>query len=304
MIEQVLQALTAIRAKHAAETSRFDAAFEPYDRAVLECIAAVAALMPGNSVVERAPWMPAPCGGMAQNCQWVEGQSTACTCMVGPLYAHPPASPPANVEPVLQFDAMAYAKSIVEAVEQGCTYEDRCLAVRDWLARAGLGRPVGQPVAWLIERRVSPPQWSVEDSPSGVGAFYSDIHRAHRFPTRNDAENAMRRMRITPEERGEYFVSEHVWIAHPPASPTADVVPVATCYYCREDRNGVATTDGGFRCPNCKRTWGYAHLPASPTAKLVQVCQRILDRGYISASIEEERDDYIALQNALAKVQP
>lgn len=34
-----------------------------------------------------------------------------------------------------RYDDMAYAKSIVEAVEQGCTYEDRCLAVRDLLAR-------------------------------------------------------------------------------------------------------------------------------------------------------------------------
>ena len=34
-----------------------------------------------------------------------------------------------------RYDDMAYAKSIVEAVEQCCTYEDRCLAVRDLLAR-------------------------------------------------------------------------------------------------------------------------------------------------------------------------
>ena len=40
-------------------------------------------------------------------------------------------------EPVLRYDAMAYAKSIVEAVEQGCTYEVKVLAVRDWLKRAG-----------------------------------------------------------------------------------------------------------------------------------------------------------------------
>lgn len=39
-------------------------------------------------------------------------------------------------EPV--HSAMAYAKSIVEAVEQGCTYEDKVLAVRDFLKRAGV----------------------------------------------------------------------------------------------------------------------------------------------------------------------
>jgi hypothetical protein len=46
-----------------------------------------------------------------------------------------------------------------------------------------------------------------------VGAFYSDIHRAHRFPTQEAAAEAMRRMSISPKERGEYFVSEHAFIA-------------------------------------------------------------------------------------------
>lgn len=69
--------------------------------------------------------------------------------------------------------------------------------------------------AWLIERRVQPPQWSNTSTPTGIGAFYSDVHAAHRFPTREDASEAMRRMRITPEERGQFFVSEHMWTGEP-----------------------------------------------------------------------------------------
>lgn len=76
--------------------------------------------------------------------------------------------------------------------------------------------------AWLIERRVSPPQWSVEERPTGVGAFFSDVHRAYRFQTRDAAERAMRQMCITPEERAEYFVSEHMWITTPSARITGD----------------------------------------------------------------------------------
>lgn len=82
MIEQVLQALTAVRDKHVAEVSRLDTAFEPYDRAVLECIAAVAALVPATGAAQQVSWTPQPCMGMARNCQWVEGQSTTCPCMV------------------------------------------------------------------------------------------------------------------------------------------------------------------------------------------------------------------------------
>lgn len=41
-----------------------------------------------------------------------------------------------------QGEAMSYAKSIVEAVEQGCNYEDKCLAVRDWLLRYRTGQLV------------------------------------------------------------------------------------------------------------------------------------------------------------------
>ena len=42
---------------------------------------------------------------------------------------------------------MSFAKSIVEAVEQGCTYEDRCLAVRDLLAAHRTNRTDATPVA-------------------------------------------------------------------------------------------------------------------------------------------------------------
>lgn len=34
---------------------------------------------------------------------------------------------------------------------------------------------------------------------------------------------------------------------------------------------------------------------------LLEVCQRILDRGYVSESIEEERGDHLALRSAIAK---
>lgn len=35
----------------------------------------------GPSTTDTRPPMPAPCGGMAQNCQWVDGVSTSCSCM-------------------------------------------------------------------------------------------------------------------------------------------------------------------------------------------------------------------------------
>jgi hypothetical protein len=79
-------------------------------------------------------------------------------------------------------------------------------------AEADTARVEEREEAWLIERRVTPPQWSCERDPTGPGAFYSDPHRAHRFPSKAEAEDAMRRMSITPEERGQYFVSEHAWI--------------------------------------------------------------------------------------------
>lgn len=68
---------------------------------------------------------------------------------------------------------------------------------------------------WLIERRVQPPQWSDIRDPMGIGSFWSDVQRAHRFPTREAASEAMRRMSITPEERGQFFVSEHMWTGEP-----------------------------------------------------------------------------------------
>lgn len=77
--------------------------------------------------------------------------------------------------------------------------------------------------SWLIERCVTPPQWATERSPTGVGAFYSDIHRAYRFPTKQAAEDAMRRMSITPTERAEYFVSEHAWVDRQDRTPMPDV---------------------------------------------------------------------------------
>lgn len=47
-------------------------------------------------------------------------------------------------------DDKAYAKSIVDAVEGNWTYEDRCLAVRDLLARHRLAtRTDATPVAWM-----------------------------------------------------------------------------------------------------------------------------------------------------------
>jgi hypothetical protein len=72
-------------------------------------------------------------------------------------------------------------------------------------------KPEGD-IAWLIERRCLPPQYSTEHNPTGPGAFYSDVNRAHRFEDKISAETAMRRMSITEKERGEYFVSEHKWM--------------------------------------------------------------------------------------------
>lgn len=74
---------------------------------------------------------------------------------------------------------------------------------------------MSEKTAWLIERRSQPPQWASTPSPTGIGAFYSDVQRAHRFPTREAASEAMRCMAITPEERGHYFVSEHMWMGEP-----------------------------------------------------------------------------------------
>lgn len=50
--------------------------------------------------------------------------------------------------------------------------------------------------------------------------------------------------------------------------------PVA-CYYCRDDQHGVATADGGFRCPNCKRTWGYTQPPAQDVEALVSALRNV-----------------------------
>lgn len=46
------------------------------------------------------------------------------------------------------------------------------------------------------------------------------------------------------------------------------------CYYCRDDQHGVATSDGGFRCPNCKRFW-QTHPPAQDVEALVSALERI-----------------------------
>lgn len=60
------------------------------------------------------------------------------------------------------YDDIAYAKVIVDDVEKGCTYEDRVLAVRDWLARhriealadaAAEAEPVGYIIAEMLNRR-------------------------------------------------------------------------------------------------------------------------------------------------------
>jgi hypothetical protein len=90
----------------------------------------------------------------------------------------------------------------------------------------------GHNTAWLIERRVSPPEWAFDRDPTGIGAFASDIHRAHRFTSKERAEEAMRGMRITPADRGQFFVSEHIWVnsAETPQSAltaTAGVQPIA-----------------------------------------------------------------------------
>lgn len=77
---------------------------------------------------------------------------------------------------------------------------------------------------WLIERRVDPPQWSVDHAPTGVGAFYQDVQRAHRFPSKAAAETALRRMSITPEERSQFFVSEHIWMSDRVTAQSRDAI--------------------------------------------------------------------------------
>ncbi len=43
-----------------------------------------------------------------------------------------------------------------------------------------------------------------------------------------------------------------------------------------------------------------AHLIAA-APELLKAAERILDRGYVSASIEEEREDHLMLASAIAK---
>lgn len=61
--------------------------------------------------------------------------------------------------------------------------------------------------------------------------------------------------------------AEGVPVVSIPGTPPPYGVPVA-CYHCCDDQHGVATSDGGFRCPNCKRTWGYATPQPDRVAEL------------------------------------
>ena len=132
-----------------------------------------------------------------------------------------------SIEPT-QAD-MAYAKSIVEAVEHGCTYEDRCLAVRDLLARHRLASTPasGEVVAWMYERngkvRISHgersedmlPAWTetpLYAAPAQPAAdlvealkraeqWFRDYERSHRF--KGTADGNMKA--DTNQERADYL---------------------------------------------------------------------------------------------------
>jgi hypothetical protein len=82
--------------------------------------------------------------------------------------------------------------------------------------------------SWLIERRVTPPQWACSQD-AGVGTFYSDVQRAYRWPTKEAAQNALGRALMTPEQRSEYFVSEHIWIDGPAAATPTPASVIEKC---------------------------------------------------------------------------
>lgn len=123
----------------------------------------------------------------------------------------------ASTSPISDETVMAALAAFDPALwDQYVNLGERFSAMRAALEAALSSQPAPQSDAasyWLIERRVQPPQWATTPDPTGIGAFFSDVHRAHRFPTAEAAGEAMRRMSITPKERGEFFVSEHIWMA-------------------------------------------------------------------------------------------
>lgn len=85
------------------------------------------------------------------------------------------------------------------------------------------------------------------------------------------------------------------WIARKPDSPL-HVLISANGEDTDGSRNGgvyVARSQGPDAVAN-------SHLIAA-APDLLQIAERILDRGYVSSSIEEEREDHIALAAAIAK---
>jgi hypothetical protein len=140
-------------------------------------------------------------------------------------------------------------------------------------------------MAWLIERRVSPPQWAVQRDPTGIGAFYSDVQRAYRFRTREAAEEAMRRMRIMPEEREQFFVSEHMWTEQSTAPPSSGEVEAVAREEVRQVLAGVIIAWAEFYPsltpqdaaeaaefgPLLKARWLFGRLLDPPTDSIAEI---------------------------------
>ncbi len=96
-------------------------------------------------------------------------------------------------------------------------------------------------------------------------------------------------------------------IANSPAILAALATQPATSQEGEEDCPGCTGSDpawSGADCPTCDGARTLAATPTPPTLSedLIRVAQRILDRGYVSSCIEEEREDHNALVAALAQV--
>ena len=124
---------------------------------------------------------------------------------------------------------------------------------------------------WLIERRCSPPQWAM-DSRASIGSFGSDVHRAYRWPTKQAAREAMRLMPgVLPEERGEYFVAEHVWIDGEPLAKSPEALLANVEHLAMQCANaaypeGHASREREAYEAGCSNAIQYAAALAQPTA--------------------------------------
>jgi hypothetical protein len=119
---------------------------------------------------------------------------------------------------------MAYAKSIVEAVEQGCNYEDKCLAVRDLLARHRQASvPVqGEPVAIppdIAEQvlRMGRAEWGATEELTSEG------HLAHLETSLRLTREHFNYSDIPVKMHGLYLEGTETILCHTGTSPNSPI---------------------------------------------------------------------------------